>query len=154
MTAADYIAANETAVGTALDNAVAHWTSFDVRIGGLVSGTDPTQALGALRMIRDNSVKPWTDRGSQLDTTDQSALDAWVSDGQGLVKDINDVGGYATDVEVTTIVADTAKQTATDITNLPAKIPELLLDAPWYVWTIALVVACIIGYAIYRRFRG
>ncbi len=132
----------------AYSKARAGWTSIDVYLESLINGVSPSVSISAVDSINSRSLVPWAERGKNLDPFSQSALNKWISQGNEYIKDLNDLGGYASDDSLSSITAASAHATGIDIVD---NIVLPTLDVTFYV---LLGVIAVVLLALYARVSG
>lgn len=154
MGARETINENAKRVGSVIGDAYMQVTSTNNLLGDWLGGVDIEQITGAIRLEESYAAR-WSRRSGLLDLTDQYALDKWVADGRAIIKDVEDIVGYTSNVALTTVVADTITKTGNTVAKGPGAIADELAPlVPWWLWLALAVALLAFIYGIYRRARG
>ncbi len=126
-------------------HAAESWT-WGSTLLALVPGEQEPERLkrtisGALRNTYFPAINKWIGRGRALRNGQptQRDLDAWRNEGKNLLINLRDNAGYAGDVELGRLIADTVTQSARDVGEAATQAASFVADW-WKPAAIAVVV--------------
>ena len=110
------------AVDHAMVEAMAKWSGFAVSAGHFFGANSQDQVQGALKNIQSVGMESWEKRGHAIMSAAnsntpayQKQLDAWVKEGNDLLKNIADIAQDAEFSKLSRIVTDTVRASGQDI---------------------------------------